>query len=72
MRGRSQTLQKISSAKRRSYHRRGVGFIDALYDGLLAHYAREFASLKTLKFKSFDATGDMATSTKTGAMQRVL
>ena len=46
---------------------RGVGFIDALYDGLLAHYAREFASLKTLKFKSFDATGDMATSTKTGA-----
>ncbi|MEE2756494.1 MAG: hypothetical protein VYA30_07520 [Myxococcota bacterium] len=45
----------------------GVGFIDALYHGLLNHYAREFPSLNTIVFTAFDVTGDMATSHKQGA-----
>ena len=46
---------------------RGVGFIDALYHGLLEHYAREFPSLNTIVFTAFDVTGDMATSHKQGS-----
>jgi len=46
---------------------RGVGFIDALYHGLLEHYAREYPSLKTITFTSFSVRAEMETSREKGA-----
>lgn len=40
----------------------GVGFIDALCAGLLAHYAREFESLKTVQFTGFAVRAKMDTT----------
>jgi hypothetical protein len=40
----------------------GVGFIDALCAGLLAHYAREFESLKTVQFTGFNVRAKMDTT----------
>jgi hypothetical protein len=45
----------------------GVGFVDALYHGLVDHYAREFPSLSTITFTAFEVTGDMGTSLSRGA-----
>ncbi len=39
----------------------GVGIVDALYSGMHAHYAREYGSLRTIKFTGFDVTGRMET-----------
>ena len=40
----------------------GVGFIDALCAGLLAHYASEFESLKTIQFTGFNVRAKMDTT----------
>ncbi len=40
----------------------GVGSIDALYHGLMDHYAREFESLQTIQFTGFSVKGKMDTS----------
>lgn len=44
----------------------GVGIVDALYHGLVAHYAREYPSLSTLSFTGFEVTGRMGTGGKQG------
>jgi hypothetical protein len=40
----------------------GVGSIEALYHGLMEHYAREFESLQTLQFTGFSVKGRMDTA----------
>ncbi len=45
----------------------GVGFVDALYHGLVDHYAREYASLSTITFTKFDVKGHMSTSETQGS-----
>ncbi len=45
----------------------GVGFLDALYHGLIDHYAREFQSLETITFAGFSVQGQMETSQAKGA-----
>jgi LeuA allosteric (dimerisation) domain len=37
----------------------GVGVVDALYNGLLERYAREYQSLKTIQIVGFHLTADM-------------
>lgn len=39
----------------------GVGLVDALYNGLMAHFAREFESLRTIEFTGFTVRGKMET-----------
>lgn len=41
---------------------RGVGVVDAVYDGLINHFAGEFPSLTTLAFTGFKVEGQMETS----------
>ena len=45
----------------------GVGFIDALFNGLVAHYAREYASLNTITFTGFEVTSEMTTAQGQGS-----
>ena len=45
---------------------RGVGFVDALYGGLIEYFAREYPSLKTLAVNSFTVQGNMATGHSQG------
>ena len=45
----------------------GAGFIDALYHGLMDHYAREFQSLETISFTGFSVQAQMETSKAKGA-----
>ncbi len=45
---------------------RGVGIVDALYHGLVEHYAPEYPSLRTITFTGFDVTGRMGTGHKSG------
>ena len=45
----------------------GAGFLDALYHGLMAHYAREFQSLGTITFTGFGVQAQMETSQGAGA-----
>ncbi|MBU0551210.1 hypothetical protein KKF91_16820 [Myxococcota bacterium] len=40
----------------------GVGFVDALYRGLLAHYAERYQSLKTIRFTRLRVKGDIVDS----------
>jgi hypothetical protein len=40
---------------------KGVGVVDALYSGLLARYAREYQSLKTLQLTGFHLAADIET-----------
>lgn len=44
----------------------GVGIVDALYHGLVEHYAPEYPSLSTLSFTGFAVTGRMGTGHKQG------
>ncbi len=46
---------------------RGVGFIDALFNGLVEHYAREYASLNTITFTGFEVTSEMTTAQGQGS-----
>ena len=45
----------------------GVGFVDAVYNGLIDHYAPEYPSLRTITFTGFEVTGNMGTSRSRGA-----
>ena len=45
----------------------GVGFVDALYHGLVEHYAREYPSLETIAFTRFEVKGNMGTTQAQGA-----
>ena len=45
----------------------GVGFVDALYHGLVDHYAREYPSLETVTFTGFEVKGNMGTTHAQGA-----
>jgi len=40
---------------------KGVGVVDALYDALLARYAREYQSLKTIQLTGFQVAADLGT-----------
>lgn len=44
----------------------GSGIVDALYHGLVAHYAPEYPSLGTIKFTGFGVTGRMDTGRQSG------
>jgi enoyl-CoA hydratase/carnithine racemase len=44
----------------------GVGFVDALYHGLVDHYAPEYPSLRTITFTGFEVTGHMNTGHSQG------
>lgn len=39
----------------------GVGLVDALFEGLLDRYAREYQSLKTIQLVNFQASADIET-----------
>lgn len=45
---------------------KGVGIVDALYHGLVEHYAPEYPSLRTIAFTGFEVTGRMGTGAKNG------
>ena len=45
---------------------RGVGFVDALFAGLIEYYAREYPSLKTLAVQHFEVNGNMNTGNNRG------
>lgn len=45
---------------------RGLGIVDALYHGLIEHYAAEYPSLKTIRFTGFEVKGRMGTSRSRG------
>ena len=45
---------------------RGVGFVDALYDGLVARFAPEYPSLKTLSVVRFEVSGNIASGQDAG------
>ena len=45
---------------------RGVGFVDALFAGLIEFYAREYPSLQTLAVQNFEVKGNMNTGNSRG------
>jgi hypothetical protein len=45
---------------------RGVGFVDALFAGLIEYYAREYPSLQTLAVQNFEVKGNMNTGNNRG------
>ena len=45
----------------------GVGFVDALYTGLVDFYAAEYPSLATIAFIGFEVEANMGTTTRQGA-----
>lgn len=40
---------------------KGIGVVDALYEGLLSRYAREYQSLKTIQLTGFKVAADIET-----------
>ena len=40
---------------------KGIGVVDALFEGLLTRYAREYQSLKTIQFIGFKVAADIET-----------
>jgi hypothetical protein len=50
---------------------KGVGVVDALYEGLLARYAREYQSLKTIQLTGFKVAADIETKKKEGGVDAV-
>lgn len=72
--GRGAKCQVVATLRHENDHQRmveikgeGVGFIDALYHGLIDHFAREFQSLETISFAGFSVQGQMETSDGAGA-----
>ena len=55
------------SGKTESITGTGVGFIDALYHGMIAYYGREYPSLETISFTGFSVRAEMETSHQKGA-----
>ncbi len=49
----------------------GVGVVDAIYNGLLARYAREYQSLKTIQIVGFHLTADMASKKRQDGVDAV-
>lgn len=45
----------------------GVGFIDALYNAVVAHFSNEHPSLESIRFTAFTVRGDMDTTRSKGA-----
>ena len=45
----------------------GVGMIDAVYHGLVAHYAQNYPSLKTIQITHFEVTSRISSSDRQGA-----
>lgn len=56
---RADTREQVISGK-------GVGIVDALYHGLVEHYAPEYPSLRTITFTGFDVKGRMGTGHQAG------
>ncbi|MFN3202846.1 MAG: hypothetical protein ACE366_30920 [Bradymonadia bacterium] len=54
-----ETVQTISG--------RGVGMVDAVYHGLIDHYAQNYPSLETIQITHFEVKSRMDTSEKKGA-----
>ena len=50
---------------------RGVGVVDALWNGLLARYAREYQSLKTIQLVSFKVAADIETKKASAGVDAV-
>jgi hypothetical protein len=55
------TIETGDDEVRETVEGRGVGFVDAVYQGLMQHFAQAFASLKTLQFTGFAVDGRMET-----------
>ena len=49
----------------------GVGVVDAIYNGLLARYAREYQSLKTIQIVGFHLTADMGSKKRQDGVDAV-
>ncbi|MGK0358450.1 MAG: hypothetical protein ACI9U2_000739 [Bradymonadia bacterium] len=45
---------------------KGVGFIEGACQGLIAHYTKEYQSLRTIQFTGFEVTGKMDTGQNQG------
>ena len=46
---------------------KGVGLIDASFEALVSHFAKEYQSLKSIQFASFDVRGEAEKSERAGA-----
>ena len=57
----------VSGAKAATVLGEGVGFVDALYSGLVNHYAAEYPSLSTITFTGFEIDANMGSSRRQGA-----
>lgn len=55
------TIEAGDDEVRETVEGRGVGFVDAVYQGLMQHFAIAFASLRTLQFTGFEVVGRMDT-----------
>ena len=55
------SIEVGDSDQRETVEGRGVGFIDAIYQGLTVHFAQAFASLRALQFTGFTVQGRMET-----------
>ena len=53
-------------AKPLKFEGRGVGLVDALYDGLVARFAPEYPSLRTLSVVRFEVSGQIASGQQGG------
>ncbi len=49
----------------------GVGVVDAIYNGLLARYGREYQSLKTIQIVGFHLTADMGSKKRQDGVDAV-
>lgn len=56
----------LEGDKRVEVEGRGVGLVDAIYAGLLERYAREYASLRSVRLASFELSADVG-SRRAGA-----
>ena len=59
------SIQAGDCAARETVEGRGVGFVDAVYQGLTLHFAQAFASLRALEFTGFTVQGRMQTGRDT-------
>lgn len=55
------TIETSDDDMRESVIGRGVGLIDAVYQGLMQHFAQLFSSLRTLRFTDFSVSAQMHT-----------
>lgn len=55
------TIEAGADERRETVEGRGVGFVDAVFQGLMQHFAVAFASLRTVQFTGFAVHGRMHT-----------